>query len=48
MTGAAIDLERLKETVQRHDPLRYTGRITRVVGVTVECTPIFPYIVHFI
>lgn len=40
MTGATINFDRIKQKLQRHDPLKYTGRITRVVGVTVECTGI--------
>ncbi len=40
MKAATIDINRLKRTLERHDPLTYTGRISRVVGVTVECTGI--------
>jgi len=35
-----MNIDRLKRTLKRHEPIKYTGRITRVVGVTVECTGI--------
>ncbi len=42
MKPSVIDVSRFKQTLSRHKPLKYTGRITRVVGVTVECTGITP------
>lgn len=35
-----MNINRLKQTLKQHEPVKYTGRITRVVGVTVECTGI--------
>lgn len=40
MTGQSLNLNTLKQTLKKHEPLKYTGRVTRVVGVTVECTGI--------
>ncbi|MFH1999848.1 MAG: FliI/YscN family ATPase [Planctomycetota bacterium] len=40
MTGVSMNLNTLKQTLKKHEPLKYTGRVTRVVGVTVECTGI--------
>jgi FliI/YscN family ATPase len=38
--GKTMKLNRLKQTLSQFEPIKYTGRITRVVGVTVECTGI--------
>jgi flagellum-specific ATP synthase len=38
--GGTINLNRLKQTLNQFEPIKFTGRITRVVGVTVECTGI--------
>jgi len=38
--GTTLNLNRFKQTLSTHDPVKFTGRITRVVGVTVECTGI--------
>ena len=40
MSKMRLDMDRVRNALDRHETVRYTGRITRVVGITVECSGI--------